>query len=145
MRSLLILFSLITLLAFKGKDAPMAVKTAFKIKFPDVRKVKWEKRGDNYEGEFRDGKKEIEVVFKENGNWMYTATEIDRRTLPMTVVNGLRSEGFADWKLDEAGLADTPLYTQVYLIEAEKDNLGYDLFFDKDGKLLQKLLVKPGK
>lgn len=136
---------LMPLLVFSQKEVPGAVKAAFIKKYPEAKKVKWEKRGHNYEAEYRIKKKEIEVVFTPDGNWMYTATELDRRKLPAQIVNGLRTQGFSDWKLDEAGIADTPLYNQVYIVEAEKDKLSYDLFFDKEGKLLQKHLVKEGK
>lgn len=145
MRSIVFLLLLLPVFTYSQKWVPEPVKQGFKEKFPEVKKTKWEKKGDNFEAEFKEGKTEVEALFTAAGNWMYTVREIDRRQLPVEVINGFRSEGFADWKLDEAGTADTPLYKDVYLIEAEKDKLNYDLFFDKSGKLLQKQLVKEGK
>jgi hypothetical protein len=141
----IVLLFLSIILFFTPKNVPEVVKSAFAGKYPNVKKVRWEQRGENFEAEFKNGKTEIEVLFTPSGNWMYTATEIDRRKLPVEVINGFREQGFSDWKLDEAGVVETPLFKDAYIIEAEKDESSYDLFFDKDGKLLQKLFVKRGK
>jgi hypothetical protein len=137
--------SIFPCLLFAKTDVPEVVKAAFAKKYPQVKKMHWQKRGDLYEGEYREGKKEIEAVFREDGTWLYTMTEIDRHKLPVMVVTGFRKTEFADWKLDEAGQVETEKFESAYLIEVEKGDQEYDLIFKEDGTLLEKQIVRKGK
>jgi hypothetical protein len=140
-----LLLGIIPLFAFSKPDVPQAVKATFAKMYPAVKKVHWEKRGDLFEGEYHEGKKEIEAVFSQDGKWLYTLTEVDRHKIPVKVIEGFRKSEFGSWKLDEAGTVIAPDLKDVFFIEAESDKQEYDLFFDQEGTLVRKQLVHTGK
>ena len=47
---------------------PDPVNEALKVHFPDAVDVEWEKEGEDFEAEFRDGNKMMEVLFDAEGN-----------------------------------------------------------------------------
>lgn len=141
----ILLFSIFATLFGDGKDFPEKVKADFKSRFPSVTKVKWERQGVLYEAEFKDGKKEIEVIYSKEGDWLYTVTEMDRRNLPVAILNGFRSSKYADWKLDETGTAEAATGKKMYFMEVAKGQEEYHLILDETGKVVTETQAKAGK
>src|SRR4051812_34845684 len=51
----------------KESEVPSEVKTAFKKAHADLKKIKWEKEGENYQAEFESGGTEQSVLMNATG------------------------------------------------------------------------------
>ena len=72
---------------------PDAVKTAFQKKFPNAKKVKWEKEKTNeYEASFNLDSKEVSVLYLSDGKLIEVETEILDTELPKPVVESLNKK-----------------------------------------------------
>ena len=118
----MLIFGIISTSSAQGKKAaPAAVQTAFKTKFPTVQKAKWdvEEEGE-WEAEFKTGGKEMSAIFKADGTWLETETEIKTANLPQAVKNALAAQ-FAGSKIEEANLVEMPGQPTAYEVELRKE------------------------
>lgn len=146
MKILFYLIPFLLLFSSAKRGVPEALVVAFKERFPEVKKVRWEQKGEwFYEAEFRKDKEEVEVLFTNSGKWLYTSIEIDRRILPVTVLNGFRQSDYRSWKLDEVAIAENENQKDLYVLEAELNKMEFCLLFTKEGKLIEKYLVRAPK
>ena len=91
----------------KGDKAPQKVTDAFVKKFPNVKKVKWEKENaTEWEAEFKINKVEYSANFMEDGTWKETEHEIDEKEIPQTVKTAL-TKGFPSYEIEEAEISET--------------------------------------
>lgn len=66
----------------KASEVPSAVTTKFASLYPNVKDVKWEKEGANYEAEFEVNEVETSVNFDATGNFLESETEVAKTALP---------------------------------------------------------------
>jgi len=148
MRNLMILMVLVSTMAFNAcgqKDnVPQKVKTAFAQKFPDAKKVKWDKENAReWEAEFMLNEKEYSANFDMEGNWKETEHEIKRNEIPAAVKATLENN-FADYKIEEAEISETA-DGMVYEFEIEKGESSMEVRISPDGKLLNKEIEEEGE
>ena len=94
-----------------NKDVPIRVKEAFAKKFPNIKKVKWEKESNSeWEGEFKIKGMEYSANFLEDGTWKETEHEIKRNAIP-----------------------------SVYECELEKGELNTEITIDLKGNVISKV------
>lgn len=124
--------------AFKGNSpVPEKVKAAFEKKFPQAKKVKWEKESDTeWEAEFKMDGMEYSANFLEDGNWQETEHEIKEKDIPSTVATTLKRE-LPGYKVEEAEVSETEKGL-VYEFEMEKGEEGVEVVIDSNGTLIQK-------
>lgn len=116
----------------KESDVPAVVKDAFKKTYKDVKEVKWEKEGANFEAEFEVGETDQSVVFDPTGQVIETEIEIKVDELPSGVKDYI-AKSYKDAKIKEATRITDAKGTVTY--EAEiKDK---DLIFDSNGKFIK--------
>lgn len=116
----------------KESDVPAVVKDAFKKAYKDVKEVKWEKEGANFEAEFDVGETDQSVAFDATGQVIETEIEIKVEELP-TGVKDYVAKNYKDTKIKEATKITDSKGTVTY--EAEiKDK---DLIFDTNGKFIK--------
>ncbi len=121
-----------------AKDVPTKVTAAFSEKFPDAKKVKWDKENDQeWEAEFKMNGKEYSANFDMDGKWMETEHEIDKKELPATVQQTLDTD-FAGYKIEEAEISETD-QAKVYEFELEKDEIEMEVVISPTGEVVKKM------
>lgn len=119
------------------KSAPAAVQAAFKAKFTNVQKAKWDMEDDNeWEAEFKMNDQEMSANFKSDGSWLETETEIKTASLPQAVKDAITAN-FAGYEMEEASLVETPEMAAAYEVELEKGETTIEALFSAEGKLLK--------
>lgn len=119
--------------------APAPVQTAFKAKFPNVQKAKWDQEGEGeWEAEFKMNGKEMSANFNSDGTWLETETEIKTADLPQAVKDAIASQ-FAGYKMEEASLVETPDVAAAYEVELEKGETTIEALFKADGTLVKQV------
>lgn len=100
--SLSLLFSLV---AF-GQDIPSAqvppaVIKSFNRYFPDIPKVDWEKKGNQYEAEFDIKRADHQALFESNGKLIVYKRDIHNGHLPAAVKQTIKQQ-YPNYKIGEA-------------------------------------------
>ncbi len=117
----------------KESEVPAPVKATLAKQHPDVKNVKWEKEGANYEAEFEVKEVETSALIAANGNLIETEVEISVSALPKRALEYV-SKNLADAKIKEASkITDTK---GVITYEAEVNKVDY--LFDANGILIKK-------
>ncbi|MAZ28699.1 MAG: hypothetical protein CL868_16680 [Cytophagaceae bacterium] len=123
--------------ATQGDKVPSNVKQAFAKKFPDAKKVKWDKENDTeWEAEFKMGKVEYSANFLMDGTWKETEHEIKKTEIPEAVLSTLKKE-FPDFKIEEAEISETATGSH-YELEIEKGENTLEVAIDGQGTLVSK-------
>lgn len=125
-------------------NVPDAVKTAFKQKFPDAQKVKWEMDYDDFEAEFISNKKEISAKFSKEGVWIETETPIKPSVLPAEIKDFL-SKNFAGFVVNAAETLDTATKGMMYELEIKKGELEYEILVSDKAKLISRTEIDKDK
>jgi len=113
------------------------VREAFHQKFPAVSTVHWGKENAHeYEAEFHMNGRTVSANFNLNGTWMETETDINKKSLPVAVVEYLNKH-YSNKKLGEIARTESPKQT-VYEVAVEKGEQNITLIFSIDGKLIHK-------
>lgn len=120
-----------------GITVPEAISNALKAKYPSATGVEWEQKGAYYVADCWVDGKETEVWFDANASWKLTETQISWDNLPAAVQTAFNGSEFAQWKREEVVWLQYPVSPMQYVIEVEKNNMEYQLFYAEDGGLIQ--------
>ncbi len=117
----------------KEKDVPAAVKTAFNKKYPDTKKVSWEREKGNFEANW-GGKsgEDSSVVFAPSANFVEIVVAIPVNQLPAGVSSYV-SKHYQGAKIAEAGKVTDAAGRHKYEAEIK----GKDLIFDEKGLFIK--------
>jgi hypothetical protein len=117
----------------KSKDVPEAVKTAFAKKYPDAKKVSWEKEKGNYEANW-GGKsgEDSSVTFTPSAIFVEIVVAIPIGQLPPGVTPYVNNH-YKGAKIIEAGKITDAAGRHMYEAEIK----GKDLIFDENGVFLK--------
>ncbi|MCB0663063.1 MAG: PepSY-like domain-containing protein [Saprospiraceae bacterium] len=130
--------ALITSFSFaqnKGEVVPEKVEKAFHKKFPDVKKVRWEKENATvWEGEFKMNGTECSANFDQEGKWLETEMEIKKTDIPANVQRVL-DEKYAGFKIEESEKTET-MEGKFFEFEMEKGEKTIELRMTPDGKVV---------
>ena len=140
---LLMALGLIQSASMAQTKVPQPVNDAFKQKFPEASKVKWEKEtGDNYEAAFKIKGSEYSASFSIIGEWLETESESNIGELPPTVLNSFNTlhKGVQVKEVSKIELKDGSIQ---YEIEIQHGIQSVDLLYAVDGKELKG--IKQGK
>src|SRR5947209_3782954 len=110
----------------KSKDMPEAVKTAFAQKYPDAKKVNWEKEKGNYEANW--GSKTGEdssVTLTPSASFVEIVVAIPVAQLPTNIATYVNKH-YKGAKITEAGKVKDAAGRHMYEAEIK----GKDLIFD---------------
>ncbi|NOX46151.1 MAG: hypothetical protein GXO89_04145 [Chlorobi bacterium] len=120
-----------------GKEVPAKVKATFSQKFPDAKKIKWDKENDNeWEAEFKMNGNEYSANFSSDGTWKETEHEIEKAEIP-PMVQGTLDSKFAGYDIEEAEVSETP-EGKVFEIQMEKDESDMEVAIAPDGSIVKK-------
>ena len=126
------------------EQVPPAVKEKFQEKYKEV-KVKWNKGDEgNFEGEFKQNKKKITVVFNTDGKWVETRTEVDYQQLPSDIITFVfeKYKGYEMITTEKVERANGLTYHLE--LEDNKAKKLAEITFDKNG-IMQEQVVKDEK
>lgn len=115
----------------KSTKVPKIVLKSLMSKYPNAKKVKWDKEENNYEASFESNKTENSVLFNASGKIIETEVEITTAQLPKSILNYL-GKNYKDQKVKEAA----KIISEKGIVTYEAEIKGKDLLFDENGKLL---------
>ncbi len=113
----------------KEKDVPTIVKAAFVKKYPDAKKVSWEKEKGNYEANW-GGKsgEDNSAVFTPSANFIEIVVAMPISELPATIAPYI-AKHYKGMKMLEAGKVTDAAGKHMFEVEIK----GKDLIFDEKG------------
>ncbi len=140
MKNLLVLLVLASTIGFTAcgqkYNVPAKVKSSFTQKFPEAKRVKWDKENDNeWEAEFKMKGKEYSANFDNNGNWKETEYEIKKYQIPEAVQSTLDKD-FNGFKIEESEISETT-DGKVYEFELEKGDKEIEVAISINGKIIK--------
>lgn len=118
----------------------VAVENAFNAKYPNAGGISWEKKGTYHVADFWLEGLEREAWFDETGEWYLTETDIRFEQLPEAIQTAFKNSEYKDWKVDDVDKLERKDMATVYVIEVEKGNQEYDLYYAEDGTLIKAVL-----
>ncbi len=135
---LLVLVSTMSITACaQNKNVPEEVKTTFNQKFPDAKKVSWDKENaKEWEAEFKMNGKKYSANFDNKGNWKETEYKISKSDIPAAVNKTLIGE-FNDYNIEEGEVSETANGI-VYEFALENDEVDMEVAISAKGKVLKK-------
>ncbi len=141
MKKLMILMVFISTMAFTAcgqkEHVPANVKTAFSQKFPNAKKVSWDKENAHeWEAEFKMNDKAYSANFATDGTWKETEYRVKSSELPAAVKSTLKSK-FKSYDLEKAEVSETP-EGKVFEMKIENDEHDMEVVMDGNGKVLKK-------
>ena len=116
---------------------PEAMSQALKSKYPSAIHVEWEQKGGYFVADCKVDGQEKDVWFNNQAEWQLTETELLWNNLPGTVQTSFSASEYAGWKIEEIVLLEYPVVPMQFVIEVEKGNAEYQLFYSEEGGLLQ--------
>lgn len=100
-------------------ELPAAAVEFINSHFTDPRIIEVERERDVLEVEIIEGRKQREVCFDGNGNWLSTRTEVQRQEVPAKVLTALGNSQYAGWRVDDIDHFETPA-DEWYRFELEE-------------------------
>ncbi len=123
------------------KEAPSKVKTTFIQKFPNAKKVKWDKENESeWEAEFKMNGKGYSANFNSDGTWKETEYEIKKSEIPSAVKQTLAAQ-FAGYDMEEVEISETP-EGKVYEFALENDETDMEVAISSEGMVVKKNVKK---
>ena len=118
----------------KKSEVPATVNASFAKKYPDIKSVKWEKEGLNYEAAFDLKKVETSVLIDTTGSILETESEIKINELPKPVVDFVAKNLYGQKIKAGSKIIDTK---GVVTYEAAVGKRDY--IFDANGQFIKKI------
>ncbi len=113
---------------------PKEVMKALNKMYPGANVTDWE--AEIYEVEYELDGAEHESAFTEEGEWVYTKTEITTADLPAAVHEAVSAQ-YAGYKIAEAEKITSPEWDLAYEVEISNGKEEMTLVFNPDGKLIK--------
>lgn len=115
------------------------VEKAFDTKYPNAQRISWESKNGYQVADFIDGSFEAEAWFDPKGEWMMTETDIHYTALPQEVKVSFEGSIYAQWKQDDIDKLERKGLGTIFIIEVEKGNQEFDLYYSEAGLLIKEL------
>ncbi len=111
---------------------PEAVKSSMQKQFPIAKEVKWDKEGSNFEASFDLNEKDQSVLFDPQGNIQETEMEIEKKELPIGILDYVKLHYKGKEAKEVARITDAQ-----GSVTFEVEVGGKDVIFDSNGKFLK--------
>ncbi|MBV7268108.1 PepSY-like domain-containing protein [Winogradskyella luteola] len=117
-------------------QAPEAVKTTFKAKYPGENDPDWHKDDQGYyEAHFKIDGVKYRADFNADGSWVETETSIDEDDLPEAIKKVIK-EKFDDEEITEVEKVDSATKGLFYDVEFKRKGKNKDVEFKANGKII---------
>lgn len=117
-----------------------AITKALAEKYPDAQRISWENKHGYEVADFYLGNYDTEAWFDNQGNWIFTETEIPLSILPAAIRDNIAAGPYAQWviknEIDKIERPDAPTF---YIVEVEKAEQEMDLYYTEDGALIKEV------
>lgn len=123
----------------EGITPPSAVEKTFNQSYPKATKTEFEKKGEYYVVEFKNGAVSTKAWFDKQGVWVMDKTETDFSKLPAAVTTAFKQGDYNPWKVEESDVIMLKGGKAIYKIEVKGDKKEVDLYYSSDGILIQAL------
>ena len=115
------------------EKVPSVVQNALKVRYSDATAIEWNKAGQNFEAEFKQGTNEYEALISETGQLLSVKQDIALADLPAAISTAISGQ-FAGYKIDDTERVENG--GQVYYqVELEKRFSGKKLVFSPEGQV----------
>ncbi|MEW6468438.1 MAG: PepSY-like domain-containing protein [Bacteroidota bacterium] len=124
-----------------AKNVPDVVMKKFLAFYGDIKKVKWEKEGNNYQATFKQNKVKTSVTITADGNIIEKEWAIKKGAVPQAVLDSA-ARNFAGFKMEEFSKVEkSGLLSYEIELEGKKDGkeVEYKVYYSADGKMLSKI------
>lgn len=111
------------------------VVKAFNNKYPDAKRIEWEKEGNVEKVDFRWDAREHTAYFENSGRWLVTKTDYRYKDLPDAVKRSFEASQYADWRIDETDRIEQDAAATIYKIEVEKSGREDVIFYLENGEV----------
>ena len=128
----------------KTEKIPQNVKEAFTKAYPNVKEVKWDVEGEEYEASFKLKGTDVSVVIDNDGEIEETETEIAVSELPSNIIPYI-TKNFKGYKVTAAAKIVKEDNDVTYEAEITKYKTHKDLIFNQDGIIVKKHKEKKEK
>ena len=118
-------------------SVPQAISQALKTKYPAATHIEWKQKGAYYVADCRMDGKEMDVWYNTQAEWQLTETELLWENLPGAVQTTFNNSEYATWQREDIDMLEYPLQPLQFVIEVEKGNMEYQLFYSEDGNLME--------
>ena len=118
-------------------EVPKVVVDSFRIKYPEVKTIRWVSEDNNYEVTFKLEGIKYEANYSSKGEWIETARTFKKLELPDSVKTTLQSGDYAKWKIISLQKVETPEYKLLYMVEVSKNKESKELYFTPEGVLVK--------
>lgn len=116
---------------------PDAVADTFGGMYPNASDVEWTGRNGYLIADFRDGNTDMQAWFTAGGDWRMTETDLLYDQLPEAVRKAFSASEYADWRVEDAERLARAGFEPIYVLEVEKGQTEYELFYAEDGVLIR--------
>lgn len=116
-----------------ASEVPQEVRDAFARLFPEAAPA-WEMEAQ-YEAEFEQDGKEVEVNFAADGTLLQIEYEIDVDSLPAAVVHVVRQD-FPQAEIKEAERVELPDGRTLYELDLEEDGAAIEIHVAVDARIV---------
>lgn len=113
------------------------VENTFKTMYSDVKQVEWEKKNEHWIADFWQNNKEMEAWFHQSGVWYQTETDIRFEELPEIVRAAFSASDYQSWHVDDVDMFEHKEQGVFYVLDVEKNNKEYDLYYSPDGTVIK--------
>lgn len=116
----------------QNKVVPTKVSDSFKKLYPKATEVKWDKEGNDFEANFKNGETEMSVVLGNDGELLETETTIEISQLP-DGIDKYVADNFEGYKIIDAAKIVKANREELFEVEVSNGKNQKDLYFDSNG------------
>lgn len=113
------------------------VENTFKTMYSDATRVEWEKKSEYWIADFWQNNKEMEAWFYPSGIWYRTETDIHFEELPEVVRTTFSTSEYQTWHVEDVDKFDHKDQGVFYVLDVEKGEREYDLYYSPDGTIIK--------
>ncbi|NTW32316.1 MAG: hypothetical protein HGB12_06790 [Bacteroidetes bacterium] len=114
-------------------QVPESVLNTLKVKYPNVKVTKWEKKDSIYTAELLMNQTATEVELNDKGTWKSTEWPVPVEYTPKKI-NDYISLNYIGYKINEVSISDFPVDGKMYITEISKKKDCEVLYFSLKGE-----------
>lgn len=116
-------------------NIPEAVQNEFKQKYPEIVKLKWQNKGDNYIAIFRM-ENQMQAYFTAEGKWIKTITMLTEEDIPESISEVIYMD-YSDYAVLEFIKIEDSKGTTFQVSMADENDEKIKLKFTEEGSLIE--------
>lgn len=122
-----------------AQNVPTAAKAHFEKNYAGAQVKEWETKKDgSFEVEYYHHGKKYETYYDKDGNWMKTARDVKKSEVPQAVWSAIKASRFANYKVDDVELHQTPMHNAIYEVEVKNKEEKRKIYVLTDGTVMDR-------